>query len=48
MRDNFKENNFAYTGNKNGIDITVFENNHITGIARYEATITYLIRRNKK
>jgi len=48
MRENFKENNFVYTGSKNDIDITIFENNFITNKTNYEATIIYLIRCKKK
>ncbi len=48
MRENFKENNFVYTGSKNNIDITIFENNFITNKTNYEATIIYLIRCKKK
>ena len=40
--------NFVYTGEKNGLDITLFENNHIykTKPDSYEATLVYLIRRH--
>jgi len=48
MRDNFKENNFVYTGKSKDIEITIFENNFITGKNSYEATIIYLIRRKRK
>ena len=48
MRENFNENNFVYTGSKNDIEITIFENNCITNKTNYEATIIYLIRRKKK
>ena len=48
MRDNFKENNFVYTGSNKDIKITIFENNFITKKTNYEATIVYLIRRKKK
>jgi SAM-dependent methyltransferase len=49
-REEFKENNFVYTGSKENINITVFENNHITDSSKekYEAVITYLIRRAGK
>lgn len=48
LRDNFKENNFVYTGGNKSIKITIFENNFITSSSNYEATIVYLIRRNIK
>lgn len=50
VKEQFRENNFVYTGSKNGIEITVFENNYIPDPAKegYEATIIYLIRRNSK
>ena len=48
MREDFKENNFLYSGRKNDIEITVFENNCIINKTNYEATIIYLIRRKKK
>ena len=48
MRDNFKENNFAYTGKSKDTKVTIFENNYITGNNSYEATIVYLVRRKKK
>ena len=50
VREEFKENNFVYTGAKDNINITVFENNHITDSSKkkYEAVITYLIRRGGK
>ena len=48
IRDNFKENNFIYTGSKKDIKITIFENNYITNKQNYEATIIYLIRRKNK
>ena len=48
MRDNFKENNFVYTGSKKDIKITIFENNCITNKTNFEATFVYLIRRKNK
>lgn len=47
-REEFQENNFVYTGSKNGIHVTVFENNFILDSekTKYEAAIMYLIRRN--
>lgn len=49
-RENFRENNFCYTGAKDGVEITIFENNYIpkTDRAIYEATLVYLIRREGK
>ena len=49
-KEEFKENNFLYTGSKEDIEITVFENNYITcpSESTYEATIIYLIRQKGK
>jgi SAM-dependent methyltransferase len=49
-REEFKENNFVYTGSKGDVDITIFENNYILDSTRttYEATFIYLIRRKGK
>jgi len=44
-KEDFKENNFAYSGGKENIHITVFENNHIVSDSTYEAVIIYLIRK---
>ena len=45
-REEFRENNFCYTGSKDGIQVTVFERGGGGGKDRstYEATIVYLIR----
>jgi len=45
--ETFQNNNFAYTGEKNGIHVTLFENNYINPFRpnTYEATLLYLIRR---
>lgn len=43
-KEEFRENNFVYTGAKDNIHITVFENNHIVSDNTYEATMFYLIR----
>jgi len=45
--EEFEENNFCYTGSKDGVEITLFENNYIPKPFRmvYEATLVYLIRR---
>jgi SAM-dependent methyltransferase len=47
-KEEFRENNFAYSGSQGDVDVTVFENNHIPDPAgtTYEATIVYLIRRS--
>jgi len=47
-KEDFQNNNFVYSGEKEGIHITVFENNHIISDTTYEATIVYLIRQNSK
>ncbi len=43
----FRNNNFAYSGEKDGIHITLLENNYIlpAPASGYEATLIYLIRR---
>ncbi len=43
-KEEFQENNFAYTGSKDDIHVTLFENNHIVSDHTYEATMIYLIR----
>ncbi len=45
--ETFRDNNFAYTGEKDGIHITVLENNYINPYKpdTYEASIFYLIRK---
>jgi SAM-dependent methyltransferase len=50
VREEFRENNFFYTGSKGGIEITLFENNHISDPAgtTYESTVIYLIRHKGK
>ena len=42
----FQNNNFAYTGEKNGIHVTLLENNYLNPFRPniYEATLVYLIR----
>jgi len=49
-KEEFLENNFLYTGSREDIEITVFENNYIpnTSETTYEATIIYLISKNGK
>lgn len=46
-QETFQNNNFAYTGEKNDVHVTVFENNYINPLRpnTYEATLVYLIRR---
>jgi len=48
IREEFQDNNFCYTGAKDGIEVTVFENNYIPqrDPSTYEATFIYLIRRD--
>jgi len=45
-KEDFQENNFAYTGSKDTIHITMLENNHIVSDSTYEATLIYLIRQD--
>jgi hypothetical protein len=47
IREEFRENNFVYTGIKGDVEITVFENNSMSDPngTTYEATFVYLIRR---
>ncbi len=49
-KDEFRENNFAYTGSHEDVQVTLFENNFVTRPDRsqYEASIVYLIRRKGK
>ncbi len=44
VKEDFRNNNFAYSGEKENIHVTVFENNHVVSDSTYEATIVYLIR----
>lgn len=45
--ETFQSNNFAYTGEKDGVHVTLFENNYINPYCpeTYEATLVYLIRK---
>ncbi|PYZ92272.1 SAM-dependent methyltransferase [Salipaludibacillus keqinensis] len=43
----FQENNFAYSGTRDGVHVTLFENNHITSAETYESVMVYLIRENR-
>jgi len=47
IKEEFRENNFVYTGSSGDVEITVFENNFILGPGAdtYEATMVYLVRR---
>ena len=45
-REEFRNNNFAYTGEKDNVYITVLENNHIVSESTYEATFVNLIRQD--
>lgn len=44
--ETFQNNNFIYTGEKDGLHVTLFENNYINPFLpnTYEATLVYLIR----
>ncbi len=44
--ETFQNNNFAYAGEKDGVHVTVLENNYINPFRSntYEATLVYLIR----
>ena len=46
-REEFRENNFVYTGDRDDIEVTIFENNRIIDADRtgYECVLVYLIRR---
>lgn len=44
MKEDFQENNFAYSAEKNEVNVTVFENNYIVSDSTYEATFVCLIR----
>jgi len=48
IKEDFRENNFAYSGIKDDIHITLFENNHIVSDSTYEAIMIYLIRQYGK
>lgn len=45
--EQFQDNNFAYTGERDGIQVTVLENNYVNPWRpeTYEATLVYLVRR---
>ncbi|MGC9517917.1 MAG: class I SAM-dependent methyltransferase [Methanomicrobiales archaeon] len=46
VKEEFKENNFVYTGSKKDVKLTIFENNYIPheSVNIYEATLIFLIR----
>ena len=46
-QESFRDNNFAYTGEQEGLHVTLLENNYINRYRpdTYEATLVYLIRR---
>jgi hypothetical protein len=45
-KETFQNNNFTYSAEKNGVHVTLFENNYINLFRpnTYEATLIYLIR----
>jgi len=48
LREDFRENNFVYTGSGGGVSVTLFENNFSRDPGFYEAVLLYLIRREGK
>lgn len=50
VREEFQENNFCYSGTKDDIEITVFENNYIPkqNPSTYQAVMIYVIRKAGK
>jgi hypothetical protein len=50
VAERFSHNNFVYTGSRDDIEITLFENNYVPTYPErsYEATLVYLIRRKGK
>lgn len=44
VKEEFRNNNFVYSGEKDNINVTLFENNYITSENSYEATLFYIIR----
>ena len=48
--EDFQQNNFCYTGAKDDVEITIFENNYVSkqDPSTYEATLVYLIRQEGK
>ena len=50
IAEQFRQNNFVYTGSQDDIEITLFENNYVSAYpgTTYEATLVYLIRSKGK
>lgn len=50
IAEQFRQNNFVYTGSQDDIEITLFENNYVPAYpgTTYEATLVYLIRSKGK
>jgi SAM-dependent methyltransferase len=50
IAENFRSNNFVYSGLKGETEVTIFENNYLPDPdgSTYEATIVYLIRKKGK
>lgn len=48
LKEDFRKNNFVYTGKREDIHITLFENNYIVSENTYEASLIYLIRQGGK
>jgi hypothetical protein len=50
VKEDFRENNFVYSGFGKGVRVTIFENNSSAGLKRtkYDAAIFYHIRRGGK
>ena len=48
VQEEFRENNFVYSGSRGNCHVTVFENNQVLDSSKncYEATMVYLIRRS--
>lgn len=46
--ETFRDNNFAYVGERDGVHVTVLENNRVdpSRPGRYEAVLLYLVRRH--
>ncbi len=50
VSEDYRDNNFVYTGAKGDVEVTIFENNYIVrpGRRSCETTVVYLIRRKGK
>lgn len=44
VKEDYRENNFVYAGSRDGVEVTIFENNHPAG-ETCQTTVVYLIRR---